>query len=93
MYFTFGWSTTVYFYVMVSLCLFGNILLIFLPNVESSTDLKIPKFTNMIKLLKVKEIKPLFFLMAFGGILGAFYSAFLGKIIKKSIPENLKHNE
>ena len=83
----------VYFYVMVSLCLLGNILLIFLPNVKSSTDLKIPKFMNMIKLLKIKEIKPLIFLMALGGILGAFYSAFLGKIIKSSIPENLEDNE
>ena len=74
---------------MVSLGLFGNILFIFLPNVESSKDQKIPEFRNMIKLLKVKEIKPLIFLMSFAGILGAFYSGFLAKLITNSIDTNM----
>jgi MFS family permease len=46
----------------------------------------------MIKLFKVKEIRPLLVLMSFTGIITAFYSGFLSSLIKSTLSDEVKNN-
>jgi len=44
----------------------------------------------MIKLFKIKEIRPLLCLMSLTGVVTAFYSGFLSSLIKSSLSEEVK---
>jgi hypothetical protein len=63
----------------------GNILFLFLPNLEKNEIKDIPKLSNIIKLFKMKSVWPLISLMSFTGIITAFFTGFLSNIISDSL--------
>ena len=77
---------------MLALGVLGNCLFAFLPGVQKSkNEVKdIPKLSNMIKLFKIKEIRPLLCLMSLTGVVTAFYSGFLSSLINSSLSEEVK---
>jgi len=49
-----------------------------------------PKISRMVKLIKMKEIRPLSALMGFTGLIIGFYSGFLHRLVDNTLtPEEL----
>lgn len=74
---------------MLIVGLVGNGMFFFVPAISTSNIKKEkPKIKTMIKLFKVKELRPLMLFMSFSGIIIAFYSGFLFKLIENVIDKS-----
>ncbi|KRX00648.1 Major facilitator superfamily domain, general substrate transporter [Pseudocohnilembus persalinus] len=80
-------GTQIYFTVMLIIGLIGNFLFAFLPPVSDEVIIKKkekPSIQRMKNLFYIKEIIPLMTLMSFTGVIIAFYSGFLYKLVEKT---------
>lgn len=79
---------------MMGFGLVGQLMFFFLPNVTSNPSaIKKPNFQTMKKLLLNKQIIPLLTFMSFIGVILAFYSGFLHKIIFKCLTPDQQKDE
>lgn len=87
-------GTIIYFTIILIIGGIGNLMFFFLPSVKADSAKKeTPKIKTMINLIKVKEVRPLMLFMGFAGIIVAFYSGFLGGLIKSTLPDDVRADD